>query len=83
MDVEHIFRKPGTEWTDEEKAAVFEWLMHEMLDKLLRFAYGFTHTYRFGDGFELAKDIVASKIAGAFRYLHTYDPARAPDASQN
>lgn len=73
-----IARKPGKDWTDSEKEAIFNQLTHEMLDGLVRFACGFTRR-GLKDGeraFELARDVVAAKLRDAFRSLHTYDPTR-------
>ena len=75
MDIESIFRKPGRDWTPEEIQAVFDWLQREMLDKLVRFAYGFTQRKLDQErALELAKDMVADKLKDAHHSRHTYDP---------
>jgi RNA polymerase sigma factor (sigma-70 family) len=75
MDLEGVFRKQGGDWSEQEIIAVHEWIEQQLLDDLVRFAYGFLRAEH--DGLERAKDVVMTKIADALlRHRHTYDSTR-------
>jgi RNA polymerase sigma factor (sigma-70 family) len=73
MNMQHIFGKPGKDWSAEEIDAVLEYVYHERLDTLVRIAFGLTHELG------LAKDVVEEKVVellGPRFAAKSYDPTR-------
>lgn len=70
VEVEHIVQKRGEDWTSAEVDMVFQWIMQEELDGLIRFAYGFTQTLA------TAEDAVQEGLTSAFQYLSSYNPEK-------